>query len=571
MTESFELQQRRQPDSHWVKRVFYRLSIRQKIVCGYGMVLFIVVFGTMTGLVIGDRYFQQARLEMKKANEEGNFLSSLQGVLLEIVSHQGEIVPVMSNFQAVQKKSSEIQEHLTEADKLISQLREFSQTNSQGDLQQLLNKHEGKITTYLQQLSKVTQNISSLSSTPEGALKAEQLIQQFNQSQASLDFSKFVHELTDFTQTVNEREEEADKAQNQAAVMQAQIIIGIMLFGLLFAVILALDITRAIARPISAVTNIAVRVTEEKNFDLQAPVVTADEIGELANALNQLIQLVKQLLTEQEAETQKRLVQSEKMSSLGRMLAGVAHEINNPVNFISANLVHAKDYIKDLLDLLQIYKTEIPHPPEAVVAKALEIDLEFLRLDLLKLINSMEFGANRTREIATSLKDFSRIDAVQVQSVGIQACLESTLLILNNRLKQGIAVVRNYKEIPAIPGYTSLLYQVFMNLLSNSIDALEEKFAADSQFLPEITITTERLDNDWVVVRIADNGSGISSENQQKIFESFFTTKPRGVGTGLGLAISYEIVVQKHGGNITCQSELEKGTEFAITLPIRKF
>jgi two-component system, NtrC family, sensor kinase len=571
MTESFELQQRRQPDSHWVKRVFYRLSIRQKIVCGYGMVLLIVVFGTMTGLVIGDRYFQQARLEMKKANEEGNFLSSLQGVLLEIGSHQGEIVPMMSKSVAVQKKSSEIQEHLTEADKLISQLREFSQTNSQGDLQQLLNKHEGKITTYLQQLRKVTQNISSLSSTPEGALKAEQLIQQFNQTQASLDFSQFVHELTDFTETVNKREKEADKAQNQAAVMQAQIIIGIMLFGLLFAVILALYITRAIARPISAVTNIAVRVTEEKNFDLQAPVVTADEIGELANALNQLIQLVKQLLTEQEAETQKRLVQSEKMSSLGRMLAGVAHEINNPVNFISANLVHAKDYIKDLLDLLQIYKTEIPHPPEAVVAKAEEIDLEFLRLDLLKLINSMEFGANRTREIATSLKDFSRIDAVQVQSVGIQACLESTLLILNNRLKQGIAVVRNYKEIPAIPGYTSLLYQVFMNLLSNSIDALEEKFAADSQFLPEITITTERLDNDWVVVRIADNGSGISSENQQKIFESFFTTKPRGVGTGLGLAISYEIVVQKHGGNITCQSELEKGTEFAITLPIRKF
>jgi two-component system, NtrC family, sensor kinase len=571
MTESFELQQRRQPDSHWVKRVFYRLSIRQKIVCGYGMVLLIVVFGTMTGLVIGDRYFQEARQEMKKANEEGNFLSSLQGVLLEIGSHQREIVPMMSNSQVVQKKSSDIQEHLTEADKLISQLREFSQTNSQVDLQQLLKKHEGKITTYLQQLRKVIQNISSLSSTPDGALKAEQLIQQFNQSQASLDFSQFVHELTDFTETVNQREEEADKAQNQAAVMQAQIIIGIMLFGLLFAVILALYITRAIARPISAVTNIAVRVTEEKNFDLQASVVTADEIGELANALNQLIQLVKQLLTEQEAETQKRLVQSEKMSSLGRMLAGVAHEINNPVNFISANLVHAKDYIKDLLDLLQIYKTEIPHPPEAVVAKALEIDLEFLRLDLLKLINSMEFGANRTREIATSLKDFSRIDAVQVQSVGIQACLESTLLILNNRLKQGIAVVRNYKEIPAIPGYTSLLYQVFMNLLSNSIDALEEKFAADSQFLPEITITTERLDNDWVVVRIADNGSGISSENQQKIFESFFTTKPRGVGTGLGLAISYEIVVQKHGGNITCQSELEKGTEFAITLPIRKF
>jgi two-component system, NtrC family, sensor kinase len=571
MTESFELQQRRQPDSLWVKRVFHRLSIRQKIVCGYGMVLLIVVFGTMTGLVIGDRYFQQARQEMKKADEEGNFLSDLQGVLLEIDSHQGEMLLMKSNSLAVQKKSSDIGEHLTQAEKLISQLREFSQTNSQADLQKFLNKHESKITAYLQQLRKVTQNISSISSTSGGALKTQQLIQQFNQNPASLNFYTFVHELTDFSQTVNEQQEEADKAQNQAAVMQAQIIIGIMVFGLVFGVILALYITRAIARPISAVTNIAVRVTEEKNFDLQAPVTTADEIGGLANALNQLIQLVKQLLTEQEAENQARLVQSEKMSSLGRMLAGVAHEINNPVNFISANLVHAKNYVKDLLDLLQTYKTEIPHPPDAVIAKAEEIDLEFLRLDLLKLINSMEFGAHRTREIAVSLKDFSRIDGEKVQSVAIQACLESTLLILNNRLKQGIAVVRNYQEIPAIPGYTSLLYQVFMNLLSNAIDALEEKFAADSQFLPEITITTERLDNDWVLVRIGDNGSGISNENQQKIFESFFTTKPRGVGTGLGLAISYEIVVQKHGGNITCQSELEKGTEFAITLPIRKF
>jgi two-component system, NtrC family, sensor kinase len=571
MTELFELQQRRQPDSLWIKRVFHRLSIRQKIVCGYGMVLLIVVFGTMTGLVIGDRYFQQARQEMKKADEEGNFLSDLQGVLLEIDSHQAEMLLIKSNSLAVQKKSSDIGEHLAQAEKLISQLRKFSQTNSQVDLQNFLNKHESKITAYLQQLRRVTQDIPALSSTPPEPQKAEQLIQQFNQSPASLDFYKFVHELTDFAETVNERQEEADKAQNQAAVMQAQIIIGIMVFGLVFGVILALYITRAIARPISAVTNIAVRVTEEKNFNLQAPVTTADEIGGLANALNQLIQLVKQLLTEQEAENQARLVQSEKMSSLGRMLAGVAHEINNPVNFISANLVHAKNYIKDLLDLLQTYKTEIPHPPDAVIAKAEEIDLEFLRLDLLKLINSMEFGAHRTREIAVSLKDFSRIDGGKVQSVGIQACLESTLLILNNRLKQGIAVVRNYQEIPAIPGYTSLLYQVFMNLLSNAIDALEEKFAADSQFLPEITITTERLDNDWVVVRIADNGSGISSENQQKIFESFFTTKPRGVGTGLGLAISYEIVVQKHGGNITCQSELEKGTEFAITLPIRRF
>jgi two-component system, NtrC family, sensor kinase len=180
----------------------------------------------------------------------------------------------------------------------------------------------------------------------------------------------------------------------------------------------------------------------------------------------------------------------------------------------------------------------------------------------------MKVGAERTREIVRSLKDFSRLDEGEAQLVELHACLDSTLLILNNRFKNGISLVRSYGEIPAIPGYTGLLYQVFMNLLSNAIDAVEEKAAKNPGFLPEITIITERCQDNWVIVRIADNGSGISPENLDKIFETFFTTKPRGVGTGLGLAIAYQIVVEKHQGKITCESELDRGTEFALTLPI---
>lgn len=198
-------------------------------------------------------------------------------------------------------------------------------------------------------------------------------------------------------------------------------------------------------------------------------------MGVLAGSLNQLIQKVNQLLEELKSEQQSQILQNEKMATLGRMLAGVAHEVNNPINFIYANIAPARKYVEDILDLLKTYETQISNPPAAVIAKGEEIDIDFLKEDLSKIFDSMQLGAERAKAIILSLKDFSRLDDAAPHPVDLHACIDSSLLILNSRIKQGIEVVRNYGNIPTVEGYMGLLYQVFVNPINNALDAVEEK------------------------------------------------------------------------------------------------
>lgn len=283
-------------------------------------------------------------------------------------------------------------------------------------------------------------------------------------------------------------------------------------------------------------------------------------------------------------QTQAQLVQHEKMSSLGQLVAGVAHEINNPVNFISGNINYASDYIQDLLELLYLYQHHYPDPVLEVQEKADAIDLRFITGDLPKLVTSMKIGVERIYQIVLSLRNFSRLDEAEMKPVNIHEGLDNTLLILRSRLKanslgRNIEVIRKYENLPQVECYAGQLNQVFMNILSNAIDVLDE--VSD---YPTITISTDVIrcpvteglepstpdaeKISQVVIRIRDNGPGMTEAVQQKLFNPFFTTKPVGKGTGLGLSISYQIVVEKHKGILKCFSELGQGTEFWIQIPI---
>ncbi len=574
---------------HWSKG----LTIAKKIGYGYSLAVGIAVLGTTIGLIVGDYYQRQAQEQLRFIQNEFSLLKELESAIWQVQFHPQQLATVVGSPVRFQYETTKFLAKSKQLKEVMVELNDMIQNQSTKLVvkpeifQEVLQSYRQTWDFYTQLMERIWQGIDPVNLPPEDIPTAKQRVLAINTTKEAIEirieFEKLSESLNQLIDKAKKQQTKANKELLRAETLRLRIIIGSMILSVAIATGLAFYTSQAIARPLKTLTETAQLVTVESNFDLQAKVSTTDEVGLLAISLNQLIQWVGEYteelkLANQRVEkrtteltqalqdlqkTQAQLIQTEKMSSLGEMVAGIAHEINNPVNFIHGNITPLQEYIQNIFDLLNLYQKLYPDSHPEIEDLMAEIDINYIIYDLPQIISSMQMGTDRIKNIVLSLRNFSRLDESKVKSADLHEGIDNTLLILSHKLKQGVEIIKNYGDLPLVECYPAQLNQVFMNIIANAIDVMLESDTEPKQ----IVIQTEKVGEDRVFVKIRDNGPGIPPEVKDKIFDPFFTTKQVGKGTGLGLSISYQII-EKHKGKIEVISQPGKGTEFAIALPV---
>ncbi len=598
-----------------------RRKISQKIALGYGLSISIAVVGAVASITVGSVYGGRASLKREIAGQKAEWVYRLSSDISPVTLVYPQHLSLrMEDPNIVRYRVGQSRGALAGLRLSVDEFEAFILENraerglSQGEsvirpLRYFLDEYEVWIESVWWALPPVD---ASLTEVPaqlqrDRLLLLEAKINGEDGQYLATQLRRLSRQLSHLAVAAAEVEDQAIRELQTVDDFRVWFNIISLAGSALLAVVCAIAISRAIARPINQVTAQTHRVTREQDFNLRISVDSKnDEIAQLAGSIDQLVSWagqythelqVAQNTLEQRVEertqelrvAQSQIVQSEKMSSLGQMVAGVAHEINNPVGFIYSNVTHATEYVDDLLALMSLYRQELEAagaggPSSPIAEKEEEIDLPFLEEDIFKLLGSMKSGADRIKQIVLSLRTFSRLDEADLKDADLHQGLESTITLLEHRLRgssstaNDIEVIRDYGDLPPVQCYAGQLNQVFMNLLTNAIDALEDGRKRSShaglhvvepsaQRSPQITITT-RTCGDRCTIAISDNGPGIPPETRARIFDPFFTTKPIGKGTGMGLAVSYQIVADRHDGKLTCTSSPGEGTTFTLEIPI---